>query len=374
MIQMRNNAWKYAIALAVAGMMALPGVASAATVDEVIAKYIEATGGREAQEAVKSMLQKGELNIVEFGMQADMTVYYKDGNYKLVMDIPGMGEVIQGVTGDVTWSMNPMEGNTILEGQAAESMRQQASLNPLLSWKETYASAEIVGEEGGATKVRFTSASGNETTIYFDNTSGLITKQEGAGPDGDATVRLSEYKKVGAITMPHKAAIETVQANMELTIATVELNAKIDDSIFELPAEISSLLPEEPAAGLTAEQLMAFMDANGDGKITMDEAPEQVKTGFAFIDQNGDGGIDLKEAQVMADYANSGQPQSPEIATGGVTAEQVMAMMDANGDGKITMDEAPEELQTWFTQVDQNADDGIDLTEAQFIADGMNNQ
>ena len=51
-----------------------------------------------------------------------------------------------------------------------------------------------------------------------------------------------------------------------------------------------------------------------------------------------------------------------------------MTMIDTNSDGKITMDEAPGELKTWFTQVDQNADGGIDVTEAQAIADGMNNQ
>ena len=65
--------------------------------------------------------------------------------------------------------------------------------------------------------------------------------------------------------------------------------------------------PASAVDGVTAEQIMTFMDSNGDGKITEDEAPEEVKAGFSFLDTNGDGGIDVKEAQAMADFANNQQ-------------------------------------------------------------------
>jgi Ca2+-binding EF-hand superfamily protein len=445
MIQTISNTWKCVAALAVVGMMAAPGVASAASVvSEVVAKYIDATGGREAQEAIKSAIIRLNLTIPEFGVQMETTAYYKDGDFKSVTGIPNMGEVIQGVTDGVAWQMNPMEGNKILEGQAAESLRQATSLNPLLYWQEIYVSAEILGEEGGATMIKFISDSGNADTYHFDNESGLITKQKGTGPDGGTVTRtFNEYKKVGVITFPYKASVETAQANLDFTVATVELNAEIDDGAFELPPEIRAQLPEEPGAGFSAEQLMAFLDTNGDGKIakdevnrlmisfegldknadgeidaaeagdmanaprkeqtlspqqatgavtpeqlmafmdtnsdgkiTMEEAPEELKAGFSFIDANGDGGIDLNEAQAMADYANNENVQStqPQPTTGAVTAEQLMALMDTNSDGKITMEEAPEELKAGFSFIDANGNGGIDLKEAQVMADYANNE
>ena len=89
---------------------------------------------------------------------------------------------------------------------------------------------------GGATKIESATASGNVTTVYFDNSSGFMIKQEGAGADGKPqTVLLSEYKKVGATTSPHEIAIETAMANIELTVASVELNAEIDDRILSCP-------------------------------------------------------------------------------------------------------------------------------------------
>jgi uncharacterized protein (DUF1330 family) len=62
---------------------------------------------------------------------------------------------------------------------------------------------------------------------------------------------------------------------------------------------------EEPAEGITAEQLMTQMDTNKDGKIDMDEAPDQLKQSFGLVDANADGAIDLDEAQTIADFLNA---------------------------------------------------------------------
>ena len=61
-------------------------------------------------------------------------------------------------------------------------------------------------------------------------------------------------------------------------------------------------------------------------------------------------------------------------AAGGVTATQVMLMLDQNKDGGITLEEAPEQLKQFFAVVDANADAKIDEAEAKTIADFMNSQ
>lgn len=45
----------------------------------------------------------------------------------------------------------------------------------------------------------------------------------------------------------------------------------------------------------------ASLDKNSDGKITSDEAPEQMQRGFSYMDANGDGGIDKAEHQAAMD-------------------------------------------------------------------------
>ena len=57
-----------------------------------------------------------------------------------------------------------------------------------------------------------------------------------------------------------------------------------------------------------------------------------------------------------------------------VTAKQVVASMDKNGDSKISKTEASDEIEPFFGQLDKNSDGVIDLEEAQSIANGLNIQ
>lgn len=40
---------------------------------------------------------------------------------------------------------------------------------------------------------------------------------------------------------------------------------------------------------------MKQFDKNGDGKISLDEAPDRMKENFKKLDRNGDGQVDLSE-------------------------------------------------------------------------------
>jgi hypothetical protein len=75
----------------------------------------------------------------------------------------------------------------------------------------------------------------------------------------------------------------------------------------------------------------------------------------------------------VSDTPSGGQPQAA-AAPAGITAAQVMAMLDTNKDGKITEDEAPEQLKQFFSVVDADGNGYIDEAEAQMIADFMSNQ
>lgn len=81
------------------------------------------------------------------------------------------------------------------------------------------------------------------------------------------------------------------------------------------------------------------------------------------------------EGQInLAVFENGGIAQAAQADPGGTTAEQVMSQMDGNGDGSITLEEAPDQLKAAFDMVDTDGDGKIDLAEAQTIADFMNGQ
>lgn len=64
---------------------------------------------------------------------------------------------------------------------------------------------------------------------------------------------------------------------------------------------------EKKPGGYSAKQIVAFMDKDGDQKISRAEAPAELKPNFKYLDSNGDGYIDIQEAGPMAEYANSGK-------------------------------------------------------------------
>lgn len=297
---------KWVAAAAIAAMVIPMGAAMAApSVDDIIAKYVDATGGKDGYASIKSSVTNGQFLLIDMGMSAVLTSHSKGDNYKQTISVEGMGEITQGITDGVVWQMHVMEGDSILEGEQADAVKQQADLNSWGNWKNYFASAEVAGEEDGDFKVVFKAKDGgSDTTAYFDQETGLLDKMEASGPDGSpAVMTFSEYKDAGKIKLAHKTEIESGM-NIEMLIDSTEINGDISDDVFALPEVIQALVPAEES-GITAQAVMDMMDANGDGKISLDEAPEQLAASFGMVDLNGDEGIDVEEAQLIADFMNN---------------------------------------------------------------------
>lgn len=91
---------------------------------------------------------------------------------------------------------------------------------------------------------------------------------------------------------------------------TMDYSAKLVDG--KLDGTISTVMGDMPFVGTRVEaetqelseamQMLKAMDANGDGKVSEDESPEQMKQFFSMIDSNGDGGIDEAEMQMVVEF------------------------------------------------------------------------
>ena len=125
-----------------------------------------------------------------------------------------------------------------------------------------------------------------------------------------------------------------------------------------LPHVVLAEEAETPAPGPARilERLKAA-DANGDGMLSMDEAPERLKQHFEKIDANNDGQLDAEELKrAIAAMAKKGKPGPAKFL------ERLKAA-DANGDGMLSMDEAPERLKQHFEKIDANSDGQLDAEE-----------
>lgn len=116
--------------------------------------------------------------------------------------------------------------------------------------------------------------------------------------------------------------------------------------------------PRGPAA------LFALVDANGDGRVTPEEASTYVQTRFAAADRNGDGALVLEEAQAMRlTPAPEGAPRPEAGPMRARMAAALFRAIDANRDGRVTPEEVRPALDAMFRSFDANGDSGVTLDE-----------
>ena len=237
---------RVAMCLAAAAVFSLPAVAQ--TVDEIIAKSIEARGGEAKLRAVKSIRFTGKIEVGP-GMIAPTT---------LVMKRPGMVRMeftVQGVTGIQAydgkegWDVMPFQGKKDAEPMASDDVKEmedQADFDgPLMDYKAKGNTVEFLGKEkvegSDAYKLKVTKKNGNVETSFIDADTGLevksVTKTKMHGNDVEIETTYSDFRNVDGLIWPF--AIETGQVGspqkQKISVDKVEINPEVNDAQFHMP-------------------------------------------------------------------------------------------------------------------------------------------
>ena len=127
---------------------------------------------------------------------------------------------------------------------------------------------------------------------------------------------------------------------------------------------------EASGSGASLPAIFKMLDTDHDGRLS---AEELAKAGDLFqrLDRNQDGFIDAKE---FASPAASGIRAETSTSSGGPAKKvaklhngnhflRMLMRADANGDGKISMEEAPPQVKKHFARIDTNGDGFLDRSE-----------
>src|SRR5947209_5383246 len=160
--------------------------ASAQTADEVIAKYVQAKGGREKLKAVQSVRMTGKMDIGN-GAQAPFTMEMKRPNkVRTEFTLQGMTGT-QAYDGTTGWMVMPFMGKKDPEVMSADDLKgidEQADFEgPLVDYKAKGHQVELLGKETvegtPAWKLKLTKKNGDVSYVYLDADAYLEIKEEG---------------------------------------------------------------------------------------------------------------------------------------------------------------------------------------------------
>ena len=214
------------------------GIARAVTVEELIAKNLEARGGAAKLAAITSMHAVG-ITRTFGGAEAKVESWIVDGQkYRSDLTLQGM-TAISSWDGNEAWRVQPFRGRKEPQMIAADDAKPliEASdiVGPLSEYKAKGSKVEYLGTEDvdgtDAHKLRVTLKNGDTQYVYLDPDHFLeiriVAKRRVRGQEESSTTELGAYEKVDGLYFPFE--INRTQLN------SVELNVPIDPGKFTVP-------------------------------------------------------------------------------------------------------------------------------------------
>jgi len=221
----------------------------AQSVDEIIAKNVQARGGADKLKSVKSIKSTATMSMGP-GIEAPGTLIQKrPALARLEFTVQGL-TAVQAYDGKNGWQIMPFMGKKdpeLMSADEAKEIEENADLDgPLVDYKNKGHQVELQGKEKiegtDAYKLKVTLKNGDVQTIYIDSDSFLdikeVTKRTVRGTEQEIESAIGDYKPVDGIMFPFavESGIKGTDQKQKLTITKVELNVPADDSLFKMPA------------------------------------------------------------------------------------------------------------------------------------------
>jgi hypothetical protein len=263
---------------------------SAATLEEVIEKHIDARGGRDNWDKVASIRISGDYTA--FSKVEPFTLTRARDNSYLLDTVMNGRVVVIGYDGATTWWDNHWfkEGAQRMTGIDAEVAKGDAHfVNPLWNYQDLGMTAEYLGptdyEGVPALGVKLTRPGGAEETWYLDPDSYLEYARTSPGSDfGRALPQrtfFDDFREVEGVKIPYLVETQWYTRNRVMHVAKVELNAKVESSLFAMPApegmadllnmvgtwKVAMAQRSRPGAPLTESELEIEVASGMDGRL-----------------------------------------------------------------------------------------------------------
>lgn len=208
----------------------------AVSAEEVIAKYIDAVGGEEAINKIKTLVTKSSFSTQ--GMEIEIVIHQKE-SLKLLVETKMAGNTMakQIFDGERGYVASPM-GSQEIVGNDLIGLKASAVIFPELNYEKlgyTLKMRDIESVDGkDAYKIAITNPAGITSIHFFDVESGLRVKEINDSEQGSSIVTYKNYISIEEIKFPFEFEQSMGMQMLEMKVSEILINSEIDDSIFGL--------------------------------------------------------------------------------------------------------------------------------------------
>lgn len=244
---------RFSIALTLATLMpafAQERIPTPLTVDQIVAKNVQAKGGAAALQALQSLRLNGKLLVNGGRLQLGYALTRKrPGAVRSEVTMQGMTgiEAYDGTTG---WKVMPFQGRKDPEKLSVDdtkSLMEDAEIDgPLVDWKAKGSTVDYLGTEDVdgtmAHKLKVTRKNGDVTFVYLDPDAFLeirtLTQRTVQGAQVEIETDIGDYEKIGGVTVPFsiESGSRGASEKAKIVIEKAEPNPAVDDAMFQFPA------------------------------------------------------------------------------------------------------------------------------------------
>lgn len=246
----RRNSLVQALAAALGLMVGRAAAAPAAqgvpSLDEIVARHLEAIGGAVRLRALKSVRLTGRItleagdNVIEGPFVVEKK---RPGKSRMAAELNGL-PTSQAFDGIVAWGipLGKSSPEIVDREQTRDRVIESEFDDWLLDHKARGVTIASLGREAiGATDAIKLSLSfkGRRMLTYLDPSTYVEIRRDHLGPDGEVRdeTTLGDQREIGGLLFPTSMEITSVASGLKtsLRISTVEIDADIPDERFELP-------------------------------------------------------------------------------------------------------------------------------------------
>ena len=206
-----------------------PDLSGLPSVDEIVAHYLEAIGGRVALEKLHSRVSHGTVELQTMGLTGTAEIYEQAPEKStLIINVDGLGTIQQTFDGTTAWLQDPLDGYIRFPPTVADRIHNQTIFQRELRFKELNPGLTLIGKDKVGEHEAFVLHSFSPRVSekwYFDALTGFLLRR--------GNIYYDDYREVDGVKLPFKVTDDSSYGfGVVVRLQEIKHNVPIDQSKF----------------------------------------------------------------------------------------------------------------------------------------------